>query len=196
MVNSTATLNHQKSFKIASSDIFDKEDWIRTKSLLQHWQNEKHKQISVALLIEYCLNIPFKNIDEIDPADIKKAVEVDSDTSTASDDKSASDVKSIGNDTDTSEGTRQKKEQYNQAWKRSKSNTFTTVKQKTVYNHQKKHQKKAQKETQKKAKKTAGNELTGLMAKWKCNSHRCSNRNKDDYCWKYNDDNYTHYPLK
>ena len=100
---------------MAPSDIFDKEDWIRTEGLLQHWQNEKHKQISVALLVEYHLDTSFKDINEIDPADIKEVVEVDSDASTAPDDEPASDAEPAGNDTDASEGIRQKKEQYDQA---------------------------------------------------------------------------------
>ena len=66
------------------------------------------------LLIEYCLNTSFKNINEIDFADIKKVIEIDSDINTVSDNKSISDVESANNDIDISKSIKQKKEQYNQ----------------------------------------------------------------------------------
>ena len=81
------------------------------------------------------MNTLFKNINEIDSADIKEAVEVDLNANTVSDDESALNAEPAGNDIDVSKNTKQKKKQYNQAQKRPKFNIFTTVKQKTVYNH-------------------------------------------------------------
>ena len=60
------------------------------------------------------MDILFKNIDEIDSADIKKAVEVNSDVSTVFNDESTLNAESTSNNTDVNKSIRQKKKLYNQ----------------------------------------------------------------------------------